>query len=345
MQSKDFLENVCKQIKYKPIREDISKELENHIIERKEFYLEYGVSEDEAEKKAIEQMGNAEEIGKSLNQIHKPRLNIKLVIVILALLVFGILSAVIRNMEGETDMINVSYYINYLGVARYIEFIIFSIICGGIVYFIDYRKLKKYSIVFYIVATLMLVVSILCNIDFEYRILSQPRAFAKIVGVIAMPLYILAFAGFTDRIGKKEDTNYILEKFIDINIINAILYGFISLGLLVILKEYALVIVLEISYITMGIYKIFKELEIKGKCITNICKFLTIFSIFIIFCGLDILCKNIDTGFNAFYFEDFDNEEILNTSKVFGTADLVLKDETWRRDCRKICNTTFKFCN
>ena len=35
---KEFLENVCNEIKYKPIREDISEELSLHIQEQKEDY-------------------------------------------------------------------------------------------------------------------------------------------------------------------------------------------------------------------------------------------------------------------------------------------------------------------
>ena len=42
MQTKEFLNNVCEQIKYKPIRNSISEELENHIEESKENYIEEG---------------------------------------------------------------------------------------------------------------------------------------------------------------------------------------------------------------------------------------------------------------------------------------------------------------
>ena len=56
----EFLDNVCEQIRYKPIRVEISRELENHIEEQKESYILYGLSKEDAE-----------EIGKSLNKIHK----------------------------------------------------------------------------------------------------------------------------------------------------------------------------------------------------------------------------------------------------------------------------------
>ena len=57
MQIKEFLNNVCEQIKYKPIRSEISEELENHIKESKENYIIEGLDEKVAEEKAIKQMG------------------------------------------------------------------------------------------------------------------------------------------------------------------------------------------------------------------------------------------------------------------------------------------------
>ena len=88
MQIREFLENVCEQIKYKPIRNEISEELKDHIEENMEAYVLEGVQEKEAEEKAIEQMGNAEEIGKKLNKIHRPKLDWKLLIIVIAVLCF-----------------------------------------------------------------------------------------------------------------------------------------------------------------------------------------------------------------------------------------------------------------
>ena len=83
----EFLNNVCEKIKYKPIRNEISEELKNHIDEQKEVFIQSGIEENVAEEKAIENMGNAEELGKKLNKIHRPKLDWKLVLLILILLV------------------------------------------------------------------------------------------------------------------------------------------------------------------------------------------------------------------------------------------------------------------
>ena len=87
MDTKDnFLNKVCQEIKYKPARRGIAEELELHIEDIKEDYLRSGIKENEAEEKAVAQMGHAEEIGKKLNKIHKPKLDWKLLILILILI-------------------------------------------------------------------------------------------------------------------------------------------------------------------------------------------------------------------------------------------------------------------
>ena len=114
MQIKDFLEKVCNQIKYKPIRESISEELENHIQETKEAYIREGLIPKEAEQKAVDIMGNAEELGKKLNKIHKPKLDWKLLLIIAILLFFGFLVVLIRvenGLGGYVSESNIGKYI------------------------------------------------------------------------------------------------------------------------------------------------------------------------------------------------------------------------------------------
>ena len=57
MDIKHFLDKVCNEIKYEPVRPGISEELKLHIQEIKEDYQNQGMEEKEAEKKAVSQMG------------------------------------------------------------------------------------------------------------------------------------------------------------------------------------------------------------------------------------------------------------------------------------------------
>lgn len=156
MQIKEFINNVCEQIKYKPIRSEISEELESHIKEAKENYMQDGISEKIAEEKAINQMGNAEEIGKKLNKIHKPKMNWQLLILVLILFEFSFLVSYIDN----TD----KWKLNFITI-------IFSVIPCVLIYFLDYRKLKKHSNLIYGIATIILLYSMIDEVrndSFKY---------------------------------------------------------------------------------------------------------------------------------------------------------------------------------
>ena len=78
MDAKEFLESVCKEIKYKPAKKVIYKELEAHIEDVKAENMSKGILEGQAEENAVKQMGNPQQIGKNLNKIHKPRLEWKI---------------------------------------------------------------------------------------------------------------------------------------------------------------------------------------------------------------------------------------------------------------------------
>ena len=93
MNAKEFLNEVCKEIKYEPANKPIAEELEGHIEDIKSEYLCKGATEKEAEEKAVEQMGDAKQIGKKLNKMYGPQLDWKLFVLICIVMFFGILSA------------------------------------------------------------------------------------------------------------------------------------------------------------------------------------------------------------------------------------------------------------
>ena len=248
MQIKEFLNAVCEQIKYKPIRNSISEELENHIEESKENYIEEGMQEEEAEEKAIAQMGNAEEIGKKLNKIHKPKLDWKLLIILIVLLGFGFLVAFTR----ETKI--VSYKFDF--IARYIS----SAIVGGtlsiFIYFIDYTKIKKYSNIFYIIATLFMVYSLLFGIKINglSYIYFSLITFSPVI--IAMPLYIIAFVGFINEEKQYKKNIIILNRDINLKLLKIISLSIISIIILAIIPSITSAFMLGLIYLIIGSVKL-----------------------------------------------------------------------------------------
>ena len=229
MQIKEFLNTVCEQIKYKPIRNSISEELENHIEESKENYIRDGLEEKEAEEKAIVQMGNAEEIGKKLNKIHKPKLDWKLLIILIILLGFGFLVAFIRASSIVSDGYDTE---NVIG--RYICALIAGSIFSIFIYFIDYTKIMKYSNIFYIIATLFVVYSFLFGININglpYIYISPSITISPVV--IAMPLYIIAFVGFLNSEKQYKKNVTIFNKNINLKLAKIITLSIISIFIFV----------------------------------------------------------------------------------------------------------------
>lgn len=59
-------------IRYGPDRKTVAKELMDHLEDAYDAYIEKGMTPEDAEQRALEQMGSAEEIAPQLAAIHKP---------------------------------------------------------------------------------------------------------------------------------------------------------------------------------------------------------------------------------------------------------------------------------
>lgn len=88
-----FLKEVLSYVKFRRDREDIRAELEGHILDRMEEFMERGHDKEEAEQLSIEAMGDAKELGVELNKQHNPILGwiwlITNIIKVIIIVVFG----------------------------------------------------------------------------------------------------------------------------------------------------------------------------------------------------------------------------------------------------------------
>ena len=269
MQIKEFLDNVCNQIKYKPIRENIAEELKNHIEETKENYIQEGLQEKKAEEKAINEMGDAEEIGKSLNKIHRPKFDWKLVLIIIVLLCFGGLVSFIRTYSVDEKIFGTEGQ----SIIKFITFSIIGIIIGTGIYFIDYLKLAKYSNVLYILATLS-ILSSLCRgtvINGIPHLCIGTIIFSS--AVIAVPLYIIAFVGFINNANKESKLEKIILTYtnikLNINVIKILMLSVISLLFLTLIPSMTSAFILGLTYFIIATVKI---LQLKENKVKNILK-------------------------------------------------------------------------
>ncbi len=273
MQINEFLNSVCEQIKYKPIRNTIAEELKDHIEDKKEELIEMGQNEEEAEKNAVEQMGDAEIIGKELNKVHRPRLDWKLLIILVVLLIFGFVISYIITENEHTEMMQymkegVSEYITTNYMIKYVCFVGLGFAVGVIIYFCDYERIKNKPLILYIIATVVIILAFLFGISVNGINFLRIGNYSIRSNTIAVPLYILAFIGFLENINEENKlTKLFKEKNIKINanVLKLVVLSLISLLMLRLIPSSSSVIVLAITYLILATKKVVSESENKRK--------------------------------------------------------------------------------
>lgn len=90
-----YLEAVQRQIRWKRARPVLVRELEQHLEDQRDSFLQEGTSPEEAERLAVEDMGDPVSVGTELDRIHRPRPQWGLLGLTLALVVIGAVLRVI----------------------------------------------------------------------------------------------------------------------------------------------------------------------------------------------------------------------------------------------------------
>ena len=252
MHIKEFLDSVCDEIRYKPIRKDIAEELSLHIEEGKMNYVEEGLSEEEAEERAVSNMGDAEEIGKKLNKIHRPKLDWILLVLVAILIGFGFLIIFIRATREQDTY----------SIERAIKFVSIGIIASVVVYFMDYRKSSKYCMHFYIISSLLLILTIIIGSPYNgtHKYIWIPGIFFS-ANYICTYLYIIAFAGFLNKYNYEKNIVININKHclkLNIDVIKIAIIAILSLLLFIPVNGVPMTMLLFISYLILTTYKIIK---------------------------------------------------------------------------------------
>ncbi|MDE6767282.1 MAG: hypothetical protein K2J35_03705, partial [Eubacterium sp.] len=122
MNKEEYIENVLKHIRNKTFTNAIRNELDAHITDRELFYRDCGYDNDTALQKAIEHMGNADNVGEQMNKLHT---NTKAVIIsILSLLIYigGLIFAVIDILNFMVISTDPGEVYLYVFIASFITF-------------------------------------------------------------------------------------------------------------------------------------------------------------------------------------------------------------------------------
>ena len=96
----EYLQAVAGRIKDKIARRQITEELESHLLDKIDYYTEIGYSAEDAEKRAVEEMGDPDDTALPLSTLHGKR-NLLLPVVSLVFLAgMGILSIILLFILG-----------------------------------------------------------------------------------------------------------------------------------------------------------------------------------------------------------------------------------------------------
>ena len=140
-----FLSEVTNQIRSKEAKKFVASELEYHLNEVKKEWLNKGMSEAEAEGKAVSQMGSPSKLGHELNKLHKPRIDWWLISLLTITMALSFLPLITLSDELSDG---------YL-VMKAIH-VLLGVMIAAAMMFIDYRKLEYKGWVFYSIGVLFL---------------------------------------------------------------------------------------------------------------------------------------------------------------------------------------------
>jgi cell division protein FtsW (lipid II flippase) len=138
----EFLQTACNQIRYKSVHKSIINELTDHIEEQKNQYIKEGLSEEDATKKAIEQMGDPVLVGKELDKAHRPRTEWSILSLVAILVLIG---GGVQLLISTTSTMHTDSFINFL------TYLPFGLAAFFFTYFFDYTLLGRYPKIAYFI--------------------------------------------------------------------------------------------------------------------------------------------------------------------------------------------------
>lgn len=189
----EFLEEVCSQIKYKKIHEDISLEIQGHIYELMDEYMENGMNEDRAVEKAIQQLGNPIEIGKELHKTHKPKTEWSIILLIgFLILISGVV--LFSTIKDDNSIVSMNHFYK-----SYLVYAVIGIIICSSGYFLDVSLIERYSLHIFIATLAVLLICM--KLSFKLNGIPSIHFGLFIIRPVTMvlPLLLISFCGLLTK--------------------------------------------------------------------------------------------------------------------------------------------------
>lgn len=143
-----YLDRVCAQVGARELHGELRMELANHLEELAGEREVLGFEKEDAAKWALEQMGDPEIVGRNLHRVHKPRMNWRLLAVVLLFAAIG-LSGMLSLAATQVNSVTDEFYGRL--ASNHIHNLVMGIVLMLGLAFFDYRKLRRYSWALYVV--------------------------------------------------------------------------------------------------------------------------------------------------------------------------------------------------
>lgn len=165
MKKSEYIEKVIEQVRCKSVHEPLKMELEAHIDDQAEAFINVGLSEAEAEEEAVKTMGDAAEIGVGLDAVHRPKFPMSAALVAMLLMTVGLAARIFVCRDFTF------YRENSLFTATSIPL---AITVMAVCYFMDYTVFTKFPKSAY--SVFLFVLSALCLMRRKGLLLDSDRS-------------------------------------------------------------------------------------------------------------------------------------------------------------------------
>ena len=96
----EFIKTLTDQMRCAKARDGVAREMSAHIIDQADAYEQSGMEHEKAVEKAVRGMGDPVEIGVSMDRIHRPQIDWKMLLLTFMLSIAGLLCMVpVYNVE------------------------------------------------------------------------------------------------------------------------------------------------------------------------------------------------------------------------------------------------------
>lgn len=175
---REYLDMVQEQIRWKRARPAVARELEQHLTDQRDAFLEEGTAPEEAECLAVEEMGDPVTVGTELDRIHRPKPQWGLLAATLILALLGGFLRVWLTASGAETYENISPAFTTVAL-------VLGMACLLGAYFLDYTWLTRHAVGVYIGGLVLGVLSLWLPPDINhasyytrYVVLLYPTVYA-----------------------------------------------------------------------------------------------------------------------------------------------------------------------